>query len=31
MPTVFSAKLDGSQSVRYHHVSLVAFYLRQAR
>jgi hypothetical protein len=31
MPTVFSAKLDGSQAVRYHHVSLVTFYLRQAR
>lgn len=31
MPTVFSAKLDGSLAVRYHHVSLVTFYLRQAR
>jgi hypothetical protein len=31
MPTVFSGKLDGSHSVRYHHVSLVTFYLRQAR
>jgi hypothetical protein len=31
MPTVFSAKLDGSHAVRYHHVSLVTFYLRQAR
>jgi hypothetical protein len=31
MPTVFSAKLDGSEAVRYSLVSLVAFYLRQAR
>jgi hypothetical protein len=31
MPTVFSAKLDGSLAVRYHHVSLVTFYLRQTR
>lgn len=31
MPTVFSAKLDGSLAVRYHHVSLVTVYLRQAR
>lgn len=31
MPTVFSAKLDGSLAVRYHHVSLITFYLRQAR
>jgi hypothetical protein len=31
MPTVFSAKLDGSLAVRYEHVSLVAFYLRLAR
>jgi hypothetical protein len=31
MPVIFSAKLDGSEAVRYTHVSLVAFYLRQAR
>src|ERR1700733_14275142 len=31
MPVVFSAKLDGSEAVRHVHVSLVAFYLRQAR
>lgn len=31
MPTIFSAKLDGSEAVRYAHVSLVAFYLRQCR
>lgn len=31
MPTVFSAKLDGSEAVRYAHISLVVFYLRQAR
>lgn len=30
MPTVFSAKLDGSEAVRYFHVSLVVYYLRQA-
>jgi hypothetical protein len=30
MPTVFSAKLDGSEAVRYFHVSLVTFYLREA-
>ena len=27
MPTVFSAKLDGSFAVRYQHVSLVVFSL----
>lgn len=31
MPIIFSAKLDGSEAVRYTHVSLVTFYLRQAR
>jgi hypothetical protein len=31
MPTIFSAKLDGTESVRYEHVSLVVFYLRQSR
>jgi hypothetical protein len=31
MPIVFSAKLDGSEAVRHVHISLVAFYLRQAR
>jgi hypothetical protein len=31
MPIVFSAKLDGSEAVRFDHVSLVTFYLRQAR
>jgi hypothetical protein len=31
MPVVFSAKLDGSEAVRFSHVSLVAFYLRQSR
>jgi hypothetical protein len=31
MPVVFSAKLDGSAAVRYQHVSLVTFYLREAR
>ncbi len=31
MPTIFSAKLDGSEAVRYHHISLVVFYLCQAR
>lgn len=31
MPVVFSAKLDGSEAVRFSHVSLVIFYLRQAR
>ncbi|GEM_PF-5375940 len=30
MPTVFSAKLDGSEAIRYFHVSLVIYYLRQA-
>lgn len=30
MPTVFSAKLDGSFAVRYQHVSLVVLYLRMA-
>jgi len=31
MPTVFSAKLDGSEAVRFTHISLVVFYLRQSR
>jgi hypothetical protein len=31
MPIVFSAKLDGSEAVRHYHISLVAFYLREAR
>lgn len=31
MPTIFSAKLDGSEAVRLEHISLVVFYLRQAR
>ena len=31
MPIVFSAKLDGSEAIRHLHISLVTFYLRQAR
>lgn len=31
MPVIYSAKLDGSAAVRYQHVSLVTFYLREAR
>jgi hypothetical protein len=31
MPVIFSAQLDGSPAVRYQPVSLVVFYLRQAR
>ena len=31
MPIIFSAQLDGSPAVRYQPVSLVAFYLREAR
>jgi len=30
MPTIFQANLDGSESIRYFHVSLFAYYLRQA-
>ena len=31
MPVIFSAQLDGSSAVRYQPVSLVVFYLREAR
>ncbi len=31
MPTIFSARLDGSDAVRYFHVPIVGFYLESAR
>ncbi|TLM77188.1 hypothetical protein ACONUD_11985 [Microbulbifer harenosus] len=30
MPTIFEAKMDGSNAVRYFHISMVRFYLDQA-
>ncbi|WP_022957171.1 hypothetical protein [Spongiibacter tropicus] len=30
MPTIFEAKIDGSNAIRYFHFSLVEFYLEQA-
>lgn len=30
MPTIYEAKLDGSNAIRYFHFSLVGFYLNQA-
>ncbi|MEW7995293.1 MAG: hypothetical protein AB2652_11195 [Candidatus Thiodiazotropha endolucinida] len=30
MPTIFEAKMDGSNAIRYFHISMVRFYLDQA-